>query len=141
MNVAGSRSSVWDGPHPDNLNGDTFALIVDSVREILDSVQPQRTYYALEPMPFTLPDSPDSYLELMRAIDRPRFAVHLDPVNMINSPAKFYDNAGFLRECFDKLGPHIRVVHAKDITLDPRAHRCTCPRCGRASAASTTACS
>ena len=117
VNVAGSRSSVWDGPHPDNLNGDTFALIVDSVREILDSVQPQRTYYALEPMPFTLPDSPDSYLELMTAIDRPRFAVHLDPVNMINSPAKFYDNAGFLRECFDKLGPHIRVVHAKDITL------------------------
>ncbi len=117
VNVAGSRSSVWDGPHPENLSGDTFALIVDSVREILDSVQPQRTYYALEPMPFTLPDSPDSYLELMTAIDRPRFAVHLDPVNMINSPAKFYDNAGFLRECFDKLGPHIRVVHAKDITL------------------------
>jgi sugar phosphate isomerase/epimerase len=36
---------------------------------------------------------------------------------MINTPAKFYDNAGFLRECFDKLGPHVRAVHAKDMTI------------------------
>ena len=53
----------------------------------------------------------------MAAIDRPQFAVHLDPTNLINSPAKFYDNAGLLRECFAKLGPHIRCCHAKDITL------------------------
>jgi sugar phosphate isomerase/epimerase len=117
VNLAGSRGHTWDGPHPDNLSSETFALIVDTVRDIVDAVQPRRTFYTLEPMPWTLPDSPDSYLDLMRAIDRAQFAVHLDPVNMINSPAKFYDNAGLLRECFAKLGPHIRSVHAKDITL------------------------
>jgi sugar phosphate isomerase/epimerase len=117
VNIAGSHSEIWDGPHPDNLSRDTFALIVDSVRDILDAVQPARTYYTLEPMPWVFPDSPDSYLELMRAIDRPRFGVHLDPDNMITSPAKYYDNAGLLRECFDKLGPHIRAVHAKDLTI------------------------
>ena len=120
VNVAGSRGEAWDAPHPDNLSADTFALIVDSVREILDAVQPARTYYTLEPMPFTLPDSPDSYLALLRAVDRPRFAVHLDPVNFVNTPAKLYDNAGLLRECFAKLGPHIRSVHVKDIVLEPR---------------------
>ena len=120
VNVAGSRGDTWDGPHPDNLSADTFALIVDTVRDILDDVQPVRTFYTLEPMPWTLPDSPDSYLALLRAIDRPRFAVHLDPVNFVNSPAKLYDNAGLLRECFAKLGPHIRSVHAKDVTLEPR---------------------
>jgi sugar phosphate isomerase/epimerase len=120
VNVAGSRGEAWDAPHPDNLSADTFALIVDSVREILDAVQPARTYYTLEPMPFTLPDSPDSYLALLRAIDRPRFAVHLDPVNFVTSPAKLYDNAALLRECFAKLGPHIRSVHAKDVLLEPR---------------------
>jgi sugar phosphate isomerase/epimerase len=120
VNVAGSRGDTWDGPHPDNLSADTFALIVDTVRDILDGVQPVRTFYTLEPMPWTLPDSPDSYLALLRAIDRPRFAVHLDPVNFVNSPAKLYDNAGLLRECFAKLGPHIRSVHAKDVTLEPR---------------------
>jgi sugar phosphate isomerase/epimerase len=117
VNIAGTRSDSLDGPHPDDLTPDTFALIVDSVRDILDTVGPQRTFYTLEPMPWALPDSADSYLELIRAIARPRFAVHLDPVNLINSPAKYYDNAGLLRECFAKLGPHIKVVHAKDLTL------------------------
>jgi sugar phosphate isomerase/epimerase len=117
VNIAGSFSEVWDGPHPDSLSADAFALIVDSVREIVDAVSPQRTYYALEPMPYLLPDSPDRYLELLRAVERERFGVHLDPVNMINTPAKLYDNAGFIRECIDKLGPHVRAVHAKDMTI------------------------
>jgi sugar phosphate isomerase/epimerase len=117
VNLAGTRADTWDGPHPDNRSRETFALIVDTVREIIDAVEPRRTYYTLEPMPWSLPDSPDSYLELLAAIDRRQFAVHLDPTNLINTPAKFYDNAGLLRECFAKLGPHIRCCHAKDITL------------------------
>jgi sugar phosphate isomerase/epimerase len=117
VNIAGSFSEIWDGPHPEALTADTFALIVDSVREIIDAVAPERTYYTLEPMPYLLPDSPDSYLSLLEAVDRDHFAVHLDPVNMINTPAKYYDNAGFLRECFEKLGPHVRAVHAKDMTI------------------------
>ena len=117
VNIAGSLADTWDGPHPDSLTADTFALIVDSVREIVDAVSPQRSYYSLEPMPYLLPDSPDSYLALLEAVDRERFAVHLDPVNMINTPAKYYDNAGFIRACFDKLGPHVRSVHAKDMTI------------------------
>jgi sugar phosphate isomerase/epimerase len=117
VNIAGSRGDEWMGPHRDNLSRDTFALIVDTVREIIDAVEPQRTFYSLEPMPWTLPDSADSYLELMDAIDRPQFAVHFDSTNLINSPAKFYDNGAFLRECFAKLGPHIKCCHAKDITL------------------------
>jgi sugar phosphate isomerase/epimerase len=118
VNVAGSRGREWDAPHPENLTADTFALIVDSVREIVDAVRPRRTVYALEPMPFILPDSPDSYLALLEAIDRPGFGVHLDPVNLINTPAKYYDNGAFLRECFAKLGRHIRSVHAKDLVLE-----------------------
>jgi len=43
--------------------------------------------------------------------------VHLDPVNIINSPARYYHNAGVLRECFEKLGPWIISCHAKDILI------------------------
>jgi len=43
--------------------------------------------------------------------------VHLDPVNMINSPARAYRTGEFIRECFAKLGPFIRSCHAKDIIL------------------------
>jgi sugar phosphate isomerase/epimerase len=67
-----------------------------------------------------LPDSPDSYLEIIKAIDRKQFAVHLDPVNMISSPQKYYKNAAFLKECFSKLGPYIKSIHAKDIAIAPK---------------------
>jgi len=119
VTLSGSRAEQWNSPHPENLSADTFALIVDSVREIVDAVAPRRSYYTLEPMPYILPDSPESYLELLRAIDRERFAVHLDPTNLINTPAKYYDNAGFLRDCVAKLGPYVKSVHVKDIVLEP----------------------
>jgi sugar phosphate isomerase/epimerase len=117
VNIAGGCGAQWDGPHPDNLKKTTFERIVRDTRAIIDAVQPQTATYSLEPMPWVFPNSPDSYLELMRAIDRKGFGVHLDPVNMINCPERFLDNAAFLDECFDKLGDHILSVHAKDITL------------------------
>lgn len=120
VNIAGSCGAQWDGPHTDNLTGETFEQIVATVREIIDQVQPRSTYYTLEPMPWIYPDSPESYLELIRAIDRERFAVHLDPVNMINCPRRYFNNGAFLSECFTKLGPYIQSVHAKDILLEER---------------------
>lgn len=121
VNIAGSRNpEQWDGPHPENFSRETFDLIVESVRKIIDAVQPERTFYALETMPWIFPSSPDEYLELLKAVDRPGFAVHLDPVNMINSPARAYNNGAFIRECFEKLGPWIQSCHAKDIILQPR---------------------
>jgi hypothetical protein len=62
VNIAGSRGAKWDGPHPDDLTQDTFEIIVQTVRQIIDAVQPKRTCYALETMPWMYPDSPDSYL-------------------------------------------------------------------------------
>ncbi len=65
-----------------------------------------------------LPDSPDAYLKMIKAVDRPAFGVHLDPCNLINSPEQFYRNTALLNECFDKLGPWIVSCHAKDLTWD-----------------------
>jgi len=117
VNIAGSRGQQWDGPDTENFSEETFDRIVSTVREIIDEVQPTRTFYTLEPMPWVPPDSPDSYLELIRAIDRERFAVHLDPANMVNGTRLYYGNADLLRECFAKLGPYIKSVHAKDVLM------------------------
>ena len=117
MNIAGSRSPEWAGPHPDYLSEDTFALIVDTTRAIIDAVKPARTYFTLEAMPWVFPDSPESYLRLIEAIDRERFAVHLDPVNIVNNPERYFRNGAFIRECFRLLGPHIRSCHAKDTRM------------------------
>lgn len=120
VNIAGSRGAKWDGPDEAHYARETFDLIVQSVREIVDAVKPARAVYALETMPWIAPDSADSYLALLKAIDRKSFAVHLDVVNMINSPERFYHNGALIRECFAKLGPWIRGCHGKDIVLADR---------------------
>ena len=120
VNIAGSRGSKWDGPCPLDLAPDAFDLIVEMVRTTIDAVKPRRTFYTLETMPWMLPDSAAAYLNLLKAIDRKAFAVHLDPVNLVNSPALAFNTAGLLRDCFATLGPHIRSCHAKDIRLDTK---------------------
>ncbi len=117
VNVSGSLSSKWDGPHPDNLTPHTFDAVVESVRTIIDAVDPVRTYYTLEPMPWMYPDSADSYLALLKAVNRSRFAVHFDPVNLVCSPQLYYQNAAMIRDFVRKLGPHIKSCHAKDILI------------------------
>jgi sugar phosphate isomerase/epimerase len=117
VNIAGSRGSQWDGPHPANLTPATFDLIVETVRKIIDAVNPKRTFYTLEPMPWVFPDSVESYVALIKAIDRPRFGVHLDPVNLITSPRLYFNTTALLEHCFHELGPHIKSCHAKDITF------------------------
>lgn len=118
VNISGSRNpEQWAGPHPDNLTEATFEMVVESTRKIIDSVRPTRTFYALEPMPWSFPDSPETYLRLIEAIDRRQFGVHFDPVNMIWSPRLYFNNGAFIRDCFKKLGPYLRSCHAKDIHM------------------------
>lgn len=118
VNIAGTRNAEkWADPHPANFSMETFDLIVESTRAIIDAVKPTRTYYTLEMMPNVWPESADQYLALIAAIDRPAMAVHLDPVNIITSPMRAFDTTAVLRDCFAKLGSHIRSCHAKDIAL------------------------
>ncbi len=118
VNVSGSRSAEhWYGPHPKNLSEETFDMIVKTTREIIDAVKPGRTFYTLETLPWVFPHSVESYVRLLKAIDRKAFAVHCDPVNLINSPERYYYNAGLLRDFFKQLGPYIKSCHAKDIIL------------------------
>ncbi|MCL2351236.1 MAG: sugar phosphate isomerase/epimerase [Firmicutes bacterium] len=120
VNISGSRGDQWDGPHPDNFTKETFGMIVESVRGIIDAVKPERAFYTLEPMPWMYPHTPDSYLELIKAVDRKNFAAHFDPVNIITNPFDYYHTGGVIREWFAKLGPHIKSCHAKDILLEGR---------------------
>lgn len=116
VNIAGSfNEKIWFGPHPKNVSQEFFDLAVENARRIIDSVNPKRAKFAYEMMGWCLPDSVDSYKEMLTAVDRPAFAVHLDPCNLVNSPRRFYENAALIDECFDKLGPWIVSCHAKDV--------------------------
>lgn len=119
VDIAGSfNEKVWYGPNPRNITQEFFDATVENARKIIDAVKPTRAKFCYEMMGWSLPDSPESYLRMIKAIDRPAFGAHLDPCNLINSPERFYRNADLIRECFEKLGPHIVSCHAKDLAWE-----------------------
>jgi len=119
VDIAGSfNPDVWYGPHPDNFTQRFFDAAVENARAIIDAVKPHRAKFSYEAMGWTMPDSADRYLAMIKAVDRPAFGAHLDPCNLVNSPDTFYRNAALLNECFDKLGPWIVSCHAKDLVWD-----------------------
>ena len=117
VDFAGTRGAGAFGPHPDNFSDATFELIVATMREIIDAVRPTRARFGLEMMQTCPPDSVDDYLRLIRAVDRPAFAVHLDPVNILYSPRACHANAAVLIDAVRRLGPWIVSCHAKDLVV------------------------
>lgn len=118
VDIAGSLSpEQWNGPHPQNYAGKTFDRIVTTVRRILEEADPKQAKFTLEMMAWGYPDSAETYLELIEAIDHPQFGVHFDPVNLCSTPRRYLANGRFLRETVEALRDHIVSVHAKDVIL------------------------
>jgi sugar phosphate isomerase/epimerase len=119
VDIAGSfNPDSWFGPHPENLSERFFDAAVENARAIIDAVKPTRTTFCYEMMAWSLPDSPDSALRMLKAVDREAFSIHLDPCNLVNSPTRYYGSSDLIRDCYAKLGPMIASVHAKDLTWD-----------------------
>jgi len=114
------ESGGWGDANPLNISEKSFLETVEIVQGIIDRVKPERTKLVMETESYLLPDSPEVYARLIEAIDRPEFAVHLDPVNIIASPRRFYNNAQFIKRCFAALGPWIVSCHAKDLNMPPK---------------------
>ena len=120
VNIAGTAGTAgWDAADRSNYTAETYDRIVAQIREILDDVQPMRAFYCIEPMPWMVPDGPDEYLQLLRDINRKQFGVHMDFVNMINSPRRYLMPEAFIEECFRKLSPWIKSTHIKDTRMHP----------------------
>jgi sugar phosphate isomerase/epimerase len=66
------------------------------------------------------PDSAASYARLLAAVNRPAFAVHFDPVNLVSSPRIYARNGEMIRDFVRRLGSRIRSCHAKDIRLSDK---------------------
>lgn len=81
---------------------------------------PKTTKLVMETESYLLPDNPEVYARLIEAIDRSSFAVHLDPINIISSPRRYYNNTQFIKTCFAILGPWIVSCHAKDLNMPPK---------------------
>lgn len=118
VNVVGTPYGPrWDGGYRKNFSEEAWQLAVKIIQEIIDRAQPQHTKFSIESMPWMIPSSPDEYLRLMDYVNRDAFGAHLDVVNMITSPERYFFNDRFLEECFTKLKGRICSCHLKDINL------------------------
>ncbi|MBL8177144.1 MAG: sugar phosphate isomerase/epimerase [Bryobacterales bacterium] len=120
VDIAGSyHPTVWYGPHKLNLSPAFFDATVENVRKVLDAVKPARTTFSVEMMGWSIPNSADSYLKLIKAVDRKQFSAHVDVCNIINSPERMYRNAELIADTFRKLGRWVSSCHAKDLAWVP----------------------
>ena len=118
VNISGSPGELWDGYHPSLDTREVYEDVIATTRRIIDAVQPRKTCYSLEPMPWMVPESPEQYLQLLQDMDRSgAFKVHLDYCNMINSLDRYRHASEFITKCFTLLGEHIVSVHAKDVAI------------------------
>lgn len=118
VNVVGTPYGPrWDGGYRNNFSPDLWEMAVGMIRQIIDSARPIRTKFCIESMPWMIPSSPDEYLRLIEDVDRAEFGTHLDVVNMITTPKRYFYNDEFLKECFQKLHGTIVSCHLKDILL------------------------
>ncbi len=118
VNVLGTPCGPrWDGGYRGNFSKEVWDEGVKMIREVIDRAQPSRTKFSIESMPWMIPTGPDEYLRLIEDVDRDAFGVHLDVVNMINNPQRYFFNDEFLKECFEKLKGKVLSCHLKDIRL------------------------
>ena len=120
VNVAGSFGPVWDGGYRENFTEEAWVRTVNMVRTIIDRADVKNTYFTLEPMPWMIPTGPREYVKLLNEVERDRFAVHMDIINMINSADRYFHAEEFVDECADLLGDKIRSCHIKDVHLSER---------------------
>ena len=118
VNVVGTPYGPrWDGGYRENFSKELWNMAVKMIQELIDSAKPVHTKFSIESMPWMIPSSPDEYLHLIEDVDRSEFGTHLDVVNMITSPQRYFFNEDFLEECFSKLKGTICSCHLKDILL------------------------
>lgn len=117
VNVAGALGPRWDGGYKENFSQYAWDKTVSMIQELLDTVKPTNTYFTIECMPWMIPTGPQEYLKLMGAVNRERFAAHIDIINMINCPQRYFFSEEFLKETFGLLGPYVKSCHLKDIQL------------------------
>ncbi|MCQ2589657.1 MAG: sugar phosphate isomerase/epimerase [Treponema sp.] len=118
VNVAGTPFGPrWDGGYRENFSKEAWDMTVRMVQEIIDTAKPKKAKYSIESMPWMIPSSPEEYARLINDVNRSEFGAHLDVVNMITSPEKYFFNDQFLDKCFSILKGQVHSCHLKDIKL------------------------
>ena len=117
VNVAGAFGPIWDGGYHENFSVEARKKTVEMIREIIDRAEVKRTYFTIEPMPWMIPTGTLDYMWLMEEVDRDKFAVHMDIINMVNSMQRYFEAEELINDCANLIGRSIRSCHIKDVHL------------------------
>ncbi len=116
--------------HPDNGGEEAFAIVLESVRELVREAETCGVNVCIEAVERYVISSPERLRRLVDAVSSPNLRVIYDPVNLLWST-----NCDHESEIVDAahrlLGEHIRILHAKDYTIDGGAFRELCAGQGR----------
>ena len=102
--------------HPDNWTDAAMDRLAESCGEAAYWAQMAGTVFCVEPWVLLTLDSPRRLADLVRRVDSAAFGILFDPVNLMNLD-RYFDSGRMIRETFDLLGDHVRIVHAKDTRL------------------------
>ena len=117
VNVSGAAGEMWFYCYRENFDQALYEKNVDFVQRLCDTVNPQHTVYALEPMQWMVPWSPQQYLQFLRDVDRKGCGVHMDVFNFVRDPYTYTHQEELMEEAFSLLGGSIASSHIKDITM------------------------
>lgn len=101
-----------------NFTAEAFDAAVQNARYLIDTVKPTRTYFTYEIYPLGAADNAENVQKLIEAVDRERFAVHMDLVNLVNCPRNYFRTGDLIRECVQLFGHKIVSAHAKDLVIE-----------------------
>ena len=117
VNVSGAAGEKWFYCYRENFDEALYHKNVEFIQRLCDTVKPEHTIYALEPMQWMLPWNPQQYLQFLRDVDRKGFGVHMDIFNFVRDPYTYTHQEELMKEAFSLLGNSIASSHLKDITM------------------------
>ncbi len=118
VNVSGAVGEIWNDCYAENYSKKTYDKNIELIQRLIDEVKPKNTYYALEIMQWMIPDSPEQYLQFIKDLNRERFAVHMDAVNLVKNPFIYTHLTEETERAFKLLGKYIKSCHLKDCLIE-----------------------
>ena len=108
--------------HPDNGGDEAFGIVLESVRELVREAEQCDAIVCIEAVERYVISSPQRLRRLVDEIASPHLKVIYDPVNLLWS-TNCDREAAILDDAHRLLGEHVRILHAKDYTIENNAFR------------------
>lgn len=111
--TVGGSAAGW-APHPTTRSVESWGLLLDATREILD-MTPDNVTFCLEPWPPTVLPDLESLTRVIEEVGSERLGILYDPANLV-TPETYFTTGEQIHEAFERLGERFVAVHCKDIS-------------------------